>query len=378
MHVLDIDKFRNQQIQFNGLAKADVVYTFYHDETNNTKKLRVTAEGFNIAKLDVFALGGVVHEGAPRAIDIWPLREAMRIQKSAPEIKLTHVAKGSFLDLLQSERLTVFLRWIADSGLMVHYHSLDPLYWSIVDILDSILARLDNPMLVAYGALLKSDLALVLRADLSATTKLFYRYNYPNLDAADRQPFLNALIELLERNESVLPEFNFMMLKGTLQAGRGLRELVFIENNQSHELIDNFSTFYMTRIALFKYSTHILDMEDSIREHFQTVPLTSGGRPVSNYRFADSKSEAGIQISDVVVGLLGKLHSYLTEREPKDVAAARSDLSGAGLTNAELLRELIDASHECNIAFLHHVASRHDIDKLDQFLRFRDGKYGEP
>jgi hypothetical protein len=187
--VLDIDEFRNQQIRFSGLTKADNAYTFYHDETNNTKKLRVTKQGFNIARLEVFILGGVVHEDVSHPIDIRPLRQAMRIQASAPEIKLTHVAKGSFLDLLRSEKLTIFLKWISDNGLMIHYHSLDPLYWSIVDILDSILARLDNPMLHASGPLLKSDLALIFRADLTATTNLFYRHNYPNIDPLGRHAF---------------------------------------------------------------------------------------------------------------------------------------------------------------------------------------------
>lgn len=182
-NVLDIDKYRDQQVKLNGLVKADNAYTFYHDETNNTKKLRVTEQGFNVAQLKVFILGGVVHEGAPRPLDIGSLRQAMRIQASAPEIKLAHVAKGSFLDLMRSEKLTTFLKWITDNGLMIRYQSLDSLYWSIVDILDSILFRLDNPMLVAYSAILKSDLALVLRGDLAATTDLFYRHNYPNLSA---------------------------------------------------------------------------------------------------------------------------------------------------------------------------------------------------
>ena len=52
----------------------------------------------------------------------------MRIQKTAAEIKLDHVAKGGFLELLLSAKLTTFLRWITDNGLMIHYHDLDPLY----------------------------------------------------------------------------------------------------------------------------------------------------------------------------------------------------------------------------------------------------------
>jgi hypothetical protein len=51
----------------------------------------------NVAELKVFILGGVMHEGEPRPIDIQPLRAAMRIQKMAREIKLEHVAKGWFI-----------------------------------------------------------------------------------------------------------------------------------------------------------------------------------------------------------------------------------------------------------------------------------------
>jgi hypothetical protein len=45
------------------------------------------------------------------------------------------------------------------------------------------------------------------------------------------------------------------------------------------------------------------------------------------------------------------------------------------MENAELLRDLIAVSHDANIAFLHHVSSVHDLDKLDPFLRFEDGAY---
>src|SRR3546814_15742452 len=104
----------------------------------------------------------------------------MRIQQSADEIKLKHVAKGDFLDLLKSERLTTFLQWVSDNGLVVHYHALDPLYWSLIDIMDSILYRLGEPRLIEAHAVLKADLATLLRANLPATTGIFFRYNYPD------------------------------------------------------------------------------------------------------------------------------------------------------------------------------------------------------
>ena len=373
--MVDIDVFREAQMRLYGLGGADRSYTFYHDETNNIRKLHVAAKGLNVAELKVFVLGGVVHEGSPHPIDIEPLRAAMRIQKTAPEIKLEHVAKGGFLELLRSPRLTTFLRWITDNHLMVHYHDLDPLYWSIVDIIDSILLKLRDPVLFQYHALLKSDLAAVLRSNLPATINLFYRYDYPGLAPENRRPFLNELIALLEHYSDVLPAHNAFMLKNVLKTGRGLDSLEFIEGYPPNLLIDDFSTFYLGRIAIFKNATHVLDMEESIQACFLQTPLTSGGKPVTHYRFADSKAEPGIQLADIVVGVLGKMHSYFAETPPDEVAGDRASLTSTSLQNAELLRDLIAVSHDANITFLHHVSSVHDLDQLDLFLRFKDGAY---
>lgn len=367
--MIDIDEIRDAHKKLHGLSKADEAYTFYHDETNNIKKLRLDAQGLNVAELGTFVLGGVVHDGAPRPLDIQPLRNAMRIQQSADEIKLKHVAKGDFLDLLKSDKLTTFLQSVSDSGLTIHYHALDPLYWSLVDIMDSILYRLGEPRLIEVRAALKADLTTLLRANLPATTSIFHRYNYPDLPPANRKPFLDELLGLLEQSEEVLPEFNAMMLKGMLQAGRNLPSLDFIEGLTPHLLIDSFAVFYLTRIAVFKYSNHILDMEDSIRDEIEAMKPSSNGEAVTNYRFADSKSEPGIQISDIVIGLIGKMHSYFAQTKRDDVLQARASLSGVSLKNTELLRDLIDASHEANIAFLNHVCSISDIDKMNLFLR---------
>ncbi|WP_050385878.1 DUF3800 domain-containing protein [Bradyrhizobium pachyrhizi] len=372
---MDIDKLRKAEIQRHELTAADDVYTFYHDETNNIIRLRIVEGRLNVAKLKVFVLGGVVHEGEARPIEIQALREAMRIQKSAPEIKLEHVAKGSFLEVLGSKKLTTFLRWIADSGLMVHCHDLDPLYWSIADIIDSIVPKLGDRSLLPYCALLKSDLAAVLRCNLPATVQLFDAYGYPGLSPEGRKPFLEKLVELVDHYRAVLQPQNTMVLRNVLRAGRSLASLDFIEGFPSNLLIDEFSTFYRGRIAIFKNSGHTFDEESTIQDHLLNTPLTSNSRPVKNFRFADSKAEPGIQLSDVMVGVLGKMHTYFTITDRDDVAIDRAALAETSLENASLLRDLISASHEANVAFLHHVASLHDLDKLDLFLRFPDGAY---
>jgi hypothetical protein len=375
MSLPDIDELREMEIRLHGLTRADRRYTFCYDETNNIRKLRVGTNGLNVGMLKTFVLGGVVHEGLPHALDIEALRSAIRIQKTAIEIKLEHVAGGDFLKLLESAKLTSFLRWVTNSGLMIHYMDVDPLYWSIVDIIDSILAGLEEHALYPCHAILKGDLVAVLRNDLRATVDLFYRYHYPGLTPGDRTPFLNDLIALTEDNCAILPESNAMTLKGVLQAGRGLDSLAFIEGETPNLLIDSFSGFYLNRLAVFKYSNHVLGMEEAVRERFAEMPLTSAGKPVTHYRFTDSKAEPGIQIADVIVGLLGKMHSYLIETAPEEIAATRASLTGTSLQNTKLLHDLIDASDATNIAFLHHVTSAHDLEKLDLFLHFRDGSY---
>ena len=376
MQGLDIDKVRDAQIKLGGLARADLPYTFYHDETNNIKKLHIEGGALNIAQPKVFVLGGIVHSGAPRPIDIAQLRADLRIQGSAREIKLKHIAKGNFLEVLASEKLTKFLQWLSVGDLLLHYLELDPLFWSVVDIVDSILhARPELGQAAFYHLQIKSDLVQALRTDLPATVRLFGLYGYPNVQPGQREAFIKDLLTLLEQNEQVLDEFNYNMLKGVIQAGRRVDELAFIEDNVSHVLIDEFSSFYRGRVILFKPSTHVFDNEETIRESLATVPLITGGSPFVNYRFADSEHEAGIQVSDIVVGVLGKMHSYFTETGAEGVTIDRDALSGSALTNALLLRDLISASHNENIALQQHLASHYDRDKADRFLRFEDGEY---
>lgn len=52
-------------------------------------------------------------------------------------------------------------------------------------------------------------------------------------------------------------------------------------------------------------------------------------------------------------------------------------IRGTSLNNTELLRDLIDASHAENIAFLNHVSSVTDLDKMNLSLRNTETRYAE-
>jgi hypothetical protein len=86
--------------------------------------------------------------------------------------------------------------------------------------------------------------------------------------------------------------------------------------------------------------------------------------------------EAGVQISDIVVGLLAKMHTCLTRTSLEEVLVFRRGASGTSLDNLKLLRDCISKSDAENPAFLHHVAALADREKVDALLQFSDGLYG--
>ena len=91
---MDIDALRDPQIRLHGLTKADAVYTFYHDETNNVRKLELKPGGFNVATLKVFVLGGVVHDGARHHPEAAEALYRFK-QKNGPVVLLTNAERVS-------------------------------------------------------------------------------------------------------------------------------------------------------------------------------------------------------------------------------------------------------------------------------------------
>ena len=321
---MDIDDLRAAAIQINGLTKADAAYTLYYDETNNIRRLHVTEDGFNVVAPQCFVLGGIAHIGAPHDLAFEDLRKALRLQPSTTDLKLKHVATGDVFQVLASPRLQTFLEWLLAAGHFIHLQAIDPLYWSTVDIIDSILAASPRSGLAQHHARLKNDLHQILRHPPSLLVELFRRYSYPNVGPDRTADFIHALLQIVEARWDIVPAFNAQMLKGALQLGRGIETLPFLEVEQDHILISSFSHFYLNRIYMLKNATHILDTEPEIIEQVERTPLRCDGRPLRNFRFVErSHDEPGIQISDVVVGLFGKLVSWTIGASPDDIEVAR-------------------------------------------------------
>ncbi len=362
---IDVDEHRNPAIELWGLRTTDEARTFYYDETNNHRLIRVTDDGFNVPDPRPFVLGGVAHAGPAKAIDLAPLRKAMGIQPSTPEIKFEQVAKGDFLTKLSSKKLRHFLDWLTAQEYLVHFIALDPVYFSFVDIIDSMpMADMIDP---GSRWILKNDLYRVLRRDPATTQDILRRYSYPALAQGDVRGFLLEVIALVDDTDELDDEYHRRMLRDVLRSGRSLNSLLLLDD-VPRVIIEDFRHMFIHRICLFKASQHILDKEDKISAILQEYRFMQEGAPIDLYRFVDSKTEPGVQLSDVVVGLLGACLTWLRNVDLAEITRIKRGLTEAQNTNRVLFSAIIDRSISVTDAFVEKVLSLDDMQRLEVFL----------
>ena len=368
--MFDVNDIRYPAIALHGLTGVDRAFTFHYDETNNIRRLHLTPDGLNVRAPQCFVLGGVVHPGPVPTLDFKDLRDAFGLQKSSLELKLEQLGKGDFLSLLNVPRVGLFLDWLSASGAFAHYQVLDPLYWSLVDIIDSIITESRNVPLMMIAPSLKNDLYTVLRNDVAGTAQLLGRYSYPDVGRTQRPAFIAELQDLLGSRSHLMPDFNFHMLKGLLEIAVGLVNLPYLENESPNILIDGFGAFYLHRLALFKNATHILDIEPTIQTYLAGLDLCDGAKPLRNFTFVDSLAAPWVQVSDALAGLLGKLFRYVSSTPVDDIAKALTGLSTRQRRALETMVDFLERSVEECPAFAHYVVSLEDHQRRSTMLGF--------
>jgi hypothetical protein len=103
-------------------------------------------------------------------------------------------------------------------------------------------------------------------------------------------------------------------LRQIIKAMRSKGELLFLANYDDGEIVSDYSTCYSTQIIKFPNAKLIFDNEEQIKS---SVESFVGDK--SNYRFADSKDEPYLQVSDVIVGFFSKLISFLEKYEIDEI-----------------------------------------------------------
>jgi len=366
----DISENRDLEIQMHNFRNIDTEYIFYYDETNNIRKFWLKNEDiFNIPIENLsknFVLGGISHLKTSLDFDINTLKKDLNLQDNIKEIKLKHIAKGNFLSCIKSKKLEIFLDWLISKDLFIHYSNLNILYWSCIDILESILPQ----EFLEIHMELKTILYELIKIDLKNFISILYKYEYPNIDRKKANDFLNEILSFIESNKlkfiSKHPfiDTNLIDLIYSIIENSKNTELTFIMDEESHVLIDDLSIFYKRPFSIFKNSKHIFDEESSIQDIFNKWSFFDSGKEWENFEFQNSETNDLIQVSDIIIGLLGKLFEYLNDVSFDELNKINSVLETQQLNNFDKILRLIDKSDSQSTAFIHSIHSLIERDKL--------------
>lgn len=368
----DTQEIRKAMKSMMPAADIDSEYNFYYDETNNIKKFYVKDADYNYSYDSNFVLGGLVFEGDKP--DINDIFNNLNLQSTVKEVKLKHIAKGDFLNCLKSQKLFSFLKYLVESKLYIHYSTINILYFSIVDIVDSAIANSDVSMKLGpeFVNILKNDLYKLCKLEREATIEIFHKYQYPNIKKESILSFIKELTLIFEDYEND-QEFHFGItsLKQILRESEMKGSLPFIMDEEDYILLKDFSHFYLRPIYTFKSSNHVFDNEDSIQEIISQYRIKYGDEIITSYNFVDSENNLFIQASDIFIGLVGKLSKFINTNSEVQIKNISSTLSEIQKKNLAKYYDLVDKSENRNMIFLHNISSVDDMNKMKALYEVR-------
>lgn len=364
--------------------------TFYYDESNNHRKLWIDPDrrAYNIdgdvnRKVPVgrnFVLGGVVHYGASSSADVSALITSLRVQKALQEVKFKHIASGDFGSCLKSAKVQALLEWILASDLYVHFFNVNLEYWAFLDIVDDcVMWCYENGIPMAVHSmddivLLKDALYRVIRIDREAFLNMACKFGYPNIEDKTAE-FVQALAARVgavmsspkhsDQMQEVGLEDALARLLHLLNSCHEIDDMTLAHMDEDGVLLDAFDIFYDYTSTARSKEELVMDMEVQVKEQFES----RAGRPMpANLRFADSKDEPLVQVSDLTTGLIARYFQFVDDHDHYQLAEWMETLSGQQTINLSLLKHVFDKSHEKDHTLLHRLVSAGELEKSDLIL----------
>lgn len=342
-------------------------YIFYYDESNNCRKFWIddSKQQFNTDYVADFVLAGIVKK-AEDTVDasVELLRKLLKLQDNVKEIKFKKLySKGDFLQCMREERLFKTLSWIDDSPFYIHYTNVNNLFYTLVEIFDSIVDMEDISEFGYEYFKMKSIFYYMFKDKIYELQILMLKYKYPNVQKKDIESFCNELLLLLGSRREMKEEEKF--LAGMLERASKSGELVFLHDNDNYIMQENYAEFYLDPIRKYQKSKHIFDEETAVQN---IVKEQVGENIEANFEFVKSETDIFVQLSDVVAGILGKMFKYINSTSENQQIKDVESLSKLQIDNILLIRKLrIDAGFE-NKGFLCSIAPIGVIEKLNRFF----------
>ena len=369
---IDVKDAVKSIIDINDIEPFLENWTFYYDESGNCRKFLLTENGVNAedAINGDFVLAGVAHEGEDFQVDVEKLKQIIGITDNQKEIKFKHLYKKSpdFLSFMSECRTLDYLKWLSDSGLYLHYSTLNNLFYSIVDIIDSL--WMDFPQFLMYMWEIKSafyDFTIGHRNEL---LDILYRYQYPNVE--DCKSFCFEICDLIysyNNDDEYYPGFFLEMFRQMLKTADKSDGLVFAQNNEPYVLIKEYYLFYLERAEILYKSKHFFDEEAVVQEKLSSIKLFDKGVEINNFSFIKSDESIFIQLSDITAGLLRKLFMFLDSLSMQNLMYVSRSESSNQIEGFRIIWDLLSKSDEKSKLFLKNANTPKNINERMEKLR---------
>jgi hypothetical protein len=356
----ETEDLRTMTRDLNNLHGLDDKLKFFYDETNNIRKYYLKEDKFNESIKSNFILGGIVLE-ENQDVDIRPLFDSFKLQSNVTEVKLKNLAQGDFFSCLKSIHLKSIFKFMLEKQIFIHYSSLNFLYFSTVDIIDSLIKATGIQYAPFFNRTLKNDLYVCVKRNIDKFISIFYNYEYPNIKTDKVLLFIDDLIEIFKNEPKSSGNNKILMLLGKSKESE---YLFYIMNETNHMLIKDFTMFYSRTIYLFLNSIHFFDKEDSIEPLINDLNLTYKECKIENYSFIDSRDNLAIQLSDILVGLIGKYYNALNDYSPQQLIEMLKGLNIYQKETLKLFYEVLEVSEYKNKAYIHLTISNDELSKM--------------
>ena len=353
---MDIDA-NIYKMNIQGLPTFDEKMIFYYDETGNCRKFTLTEKDFNDsnAVYKNFILGGIAFVNTPDEKLLSQLYSNLGfVEGEQPELKfknLYHKSKD-FLNFIESQRASDFLSWLDSSGVYIHYLTLNNLYYSLADIIDS----LDAEIISRCNRELKNALYNYIVSNTNEIIQVLYRHKYPNI--TDVSQFVDDLVALICGNRK---SYFLSIICDELVKAKKNNELVFIQNNEPYILIEEYYQFYLSRISIFSESENLFDEETTIQKHLSSINLHDNDKTLKNYHFIKSTKSKFVQISDMLVGLLGRLFVFLDDHNKEEIIEIANTINEKQIDNFSTIFKLIIRSNNKSPLLICNINSNRSI-----------------
>lgn len=380
---VDVADMKKSIELLNGIPPFNEEMTFYYDESGNCRKFSLSKTGFNNtdALKGDFVLAGVAHESVSFDIDVPTLYSALDYKENQKELKFKHLYHNSkdFISFIGGGKATGFLNWLNESGLYIHYSALNNLYYSLVDIVDSLWES--HPQCIMYMQEIKGALYNFVIDHQDEVIDILIRHTYP--DVKDASTFCDELCSLIWQyndDSDYDPGFFLELLRQMMKTAGKLDQMILVRDNKPFLLIQEYYLLYLERCEIFSKSKHIFDEEQTVQKQLSKIELYEEGTLINNWQFVKSHENIYVQVSDLVAGLLRKLFMFLDEKSIEDIITLAEKLNETQVNNFKRLWVLISRSDEKSSLLIKNANSIKNVQermmKL-QFLGFGNTKMKE-